>query len=164
MLDEPVWKHRIRPPSDNRQLQWDYAVDGMDRNRLGIEYIAFLAEKQNGGKLPEDIGPHIVDFFMHRFSEYAEVAMNVCQMQGDHQGAVEFSTRLGLWRGDDTAALEARTLDARVEAEIEKRRSSSEGTLTIVESADERTALVAKGGDATRIIARDDLKQTLALG
>jgi glycosyltransferase involved in cell wall biosynthesis len=164
LLGEPVWKHRVRPPSNNPQLQWDYAVDGMDRNRLGLEYIAFLAEKQHGGKLPEDIGPHIVDFFMHRFSEYAEVARNVCQMQGDHQGAVEFSTRLGLWRGDDAAELERSTLDARVQTEIQKRQASSDGPLTIVESADERNALVAKGADATRIVAKEDLKLALALG
>lgn len=27
MLNEPTWKHRIRAPSDNPQLQWSYAVD-----------------------------------------------------------------------------------------------------------------------------------------
>lgn len=164
LLDEPVWKHRIRSPSDNPQLQWDYAVDELDRNRLGLEYIAFLAEKQNGGKLPEDIGPHIVDFFMHRFSEYAEVARYVCQLQGDLQGAVEFGTRLNLWRGDDAMGLDTSTLNARVEMEIEKRRKSTDGALTIVETSDERLALLAKGMDAAQVVAKEDLKLALTIG
>jgi glycosyltransferase involved in cell wall biosynthesis len=164
LLDEPVWKHRIRPPSNNPQLQWTYAVDELDRNRLGLEYIAFLAERQNGGKLPDDIGPHLFDFFMRRFSEYAEVAQRVCQLQGDLQGAVEFGTRLGLWRGDDAMTLDKSTLDARVEAEIDKRRRSTDGELTVVETARERAALLAKGMDATGIVAKEDLKLALTIG
>ncbi len=164
ILGEPTWKHRIRSPADNPQLQWSYAVDGLDRNRLGLEYIAFLAEKQHGGRLPEDIGARIADFFFERFADYAEVAMNVCRMQGDHQGAAEFAARLGLWRAVDVTDFDRSTLESRVDAEIRKRQTSTEGTLTVVESAAERAALVAKGLDAACVLAREDLRRALTVG
>ncbi len=163
-LSEATFKHRIRPPSEETQLQWSYAVDELDRNRLGLEYIAFLAEKQHGGRLPEDIGSRLADFFIERFTAYAEVAMNVCKLQGDLQGAAEFASRLALWRATDVAAIDKGSLEARVDAEIEKRRASAEGALTVVETASEREALVTKGQDASRIVAREDLRQALSIG
>ncbi len=163
MLGEPTVRHRIRAPSDHPQLQWSYAVDELDRSRLGLEYIAFLAERQYGGTLPEDIGPHIADFFVDRFAQYAEVAVRVSQMQGDYQAAAEFATRLSLWRSTDVAPFDAQSLEARVEAEIEARRRTTQGKLKVVESARERDALVAGGEEASRVVAREDLRLALTI-
>ena len=164
MLGEATVKHRLRAPSDNPQLQWSYAVDELDRSRLGLEYIAFLAEKQHGGKLPEDLGPRIADFFIERFADYAEVAVRVSQMQGDYQAAAEFATRVSLWRSTDVMPFDKQSLETRVEAEIGNRRKSTGGELAVVETAKERDALVASGADASRVVAREDLRLALSIG
>lgn len=99
-------------------LSFCNAVDELDRNRLGLEYIAYLA-----------------DFFIERFTVYGEVAMNVCKLQGDLQGA----------------------------AEVEKRRASADGALTVVQTAGEREALVSSGQEASRVVAREDMRLALSI-
>ena len=163
MLGEPTWKHRVSAPLDTPQVQWTTAVDEIDRSRLGLEYIAFLAQRQNGGKLPEDLGSKIVDFFVQRFADYAEIALRICHAKGDLQGAAEFSTRLGLWRDISVTEFGRSSLEARVDAEIAKRRNAMEGAFTVVETAGERLALLQAGTDARQVVAREDLRLALAV-
>ena len=164
ILTEPVWKHRLRPVLDDKpQLQWQLAVDEMDRNRLGLEYIALLAAKQQGG-MTNELANTLVTGMVKRFSDYAHVASHICQRAGDDQAAVEFLVRMGLWQNADFAAVDAESIERRVDAEIEKRRATTDGELIVVDTSTARLAMVQAGKiDPARVVAREDLKLALRL-
>jgi glycosyltransferase involved in cell wall biosynthesis len=163
MLAEPAWKHRIRGSADDHpQLQWAFAVDGQDGMRLGLEYIGLLAKQQNSGRLPQAIETRLVEFFLRRDAEYAQVASRICNFRGDGQAALEFSARYGLWLDIDNRQMDAGSMEARIDAEIAKRRASN-GDLVVVASTEERTALMERGAEGSDVVAREDLRLALSL-
>jgi glycosyltransferase involved in cell wall biosynthesis len=164
MFSESVWIHRSRASfQETPQLQWTLAVDEQDKNRLGFEYIAYLARIQNGGQLPDDIARSFHEFLARRFSEYGQIAAKISEGLGEFQGATEFLVRPGLWQGADLKGRDLATIELRVEAEIARRQVAHPGHLTVVESAAERLSLLANGIAPDAVVSREDLRQALSV-
>lgn len=117
------YKHRLRPHQDGagNQIQWEFAVDRMDQNRLGMELL--FARAMRGERDPEKLA-RLQGFFTQRMTDYAAIAARVCIQGGDHQAAAEIMARCALWAGTDIEAFDEATLDERVVKEIERRHAA----------------------------------------
>lgn len=159
---EPYYKHRLRPISDSYpQIQWEFAVDRMDQNRLGMELLLLRYLQTQGQVIAEEQRVSLLRWFAQRSVEYAQIASRVSFQGDDQQAGVEFGIRYALWFGADISRLDEDTLPGRVEREIENRLAASPAGLEIVDTAKERAAMIEKGCDPIAVIAREDIAAAL---
>mgnify|MGYP001336680957 CR=1 FL=1 len=160
--DDAYYKHRLRPQTqgNDNQIQWEFAVDRMDQQRLGMELL-FARMQAAGGRFSGEQLQQIGVFFVQRMALYADIAARVCAHGGDFQGASELLARSALWKGSDVAGIDSGTLERRVSAEIERRRGAIAGDLTVVDTPAQRHAAIVAGADPARVVAREDLAVAL---
>lgn len=159
------YKHRLRPQSvgASNQIQWEFAVDRMDQNRLGMELLFYRYLQSSGGKWSPEQRRHVLEFFAGRMAQYASIAARVCALGGDLQAAAELLARNALWTGASVDDIDEGTLDRRVDAEINRRaRAHGSSVFVAVETAAEREDWIGRGcGDPANIVARADVREAL---
>lgn len=164
---EAYYKHRLRDPNlpgAERQVQWEFAIDRMDQNRLGMELL-FLRHMQSVGQLEmtEEQRRGLAEWFAVRMAKYAQVGARIANQQGDHQGAMELAARCGLWLGLAIDDADGQFLAQRVEQEIQRRTLSTHAPtgLIVVDTAEQRTQKISDGARREAVVARADIAASL---